>query len=574
MLNVHAPRLGLAVVAVLALTVCSSGPPEPSGPELRVIRLDQALQESPEETGFGGAGGVTHSALIDRIHALIDDKDVKGVLLELGELHGAWARAADLRAALQAVRKAGKPVHCYLEGSDNLGYAVLARVCDRISMSPAGILDVVGVSAEALYARELLQTLGLRADMVQIGRFKGAADTATRDDMPEEVRQTMSALLDDLQGELVAAIAERRKLSSADAQALIDRGPFTSEQARAEGLVDDVVFDDAARAVAKKAVKAERVADEQLEPEDKPAGLLDLLQALSGGDEEESASGQRLVLAHLDGTIMIGGDKSFRSAHARAFVRAMRGYADDKDVKALVLRIDSPGGSVLASDMMWHALRRVAKRKPVIVSIGDMAASGGYYVASAGTEIMAQELSIVGSIGVVGGKIVVEDLAERVGVHVERLARGRRAGWTSAAHAFTEDERNAFQTALQSAYERFLARIAEGRHMTREKISPLAEGRIMSARRAQAGGLIDRLGGLRDALARAREKGGLAADAPTEVWPERPTLMQAIAQLTSGGSQALQSSLLSSDQLEGFAELLLAGEASQAAVMPFLLSLH
>ncbi|HMI91997.1 MAG TPA: signal peptide peptidase SppA, partial [Polyangiales bacterium] len=419
-----------------------------------------------------------------------------------------------------------------------------------------------------------LQTVGLRAEMIQIGRFKGAADTVTRDDMPEEVRQTMSALLDDLQGELVGAIAERRKLTPAEAQALIDRGPFTSEQARSEGLVDDVGFDDAARAVAKKAVKAERVENEELEPKAEPTGLFDVLEALFGDDESEEPSGERLVLAHLDGTIMVGADKSFRSAHARPFVAAMRKFADDKDVKALVLRIDSPGGSVLASDMMWHALRRVAKRKPVIVSIGDMAASGGYYVASAGSEIMAQDLSIVGSIGVVGGKIVAEDLAERIGVHVERLARGRRAGWTSAARAFTDDERSMFQKTLQSGYDRFLARIAEGRKMTRERIAPLAEGRIMSARRAQQGGLVDRLGGLRDALARARERGRLPADAPTQVWPERPTLMQAIAQLTSGGSQALQTSLLSGQPLGGFAELLLAGEASQAAVMPFLLSLH
>jgi protease-4 len=390
--------------------------------------------------------------------------------------------------------------------------------------------------------------------------------------MPEEVRQTMSALLDDLQGELVAAIAERKKLSPAEAQALIDRGPFTSEQARAEGLVDDVGFDDAARAVAKKATKAERVETEEIEPEDEPTGLFDVLEALLGDDDSEAPSGERLVLAHLDGTIMMGGDKSFRSAHARSFVQAMREFADDKEVKALVLRIDSPGGSVLASDMMWHALRRVAKRKPVIVSIGDMAASGGYYVASAGTEIMAQELSIVGSIGVVGGKIVVEDLAERAGVNVERLARGRRAGWTGAMHAFTDDERGAFQAMLQSSYDRFLARIAEGRKMTREKITPLAEGRIMSARRAHQGGLIDRIGGLRDALTRARERGGLKADTPTQVWPERPTLMQAISQLTSG-SQALHTSLLSGQPLGGFVELLIAGEASHAAVMPFLLRL-
>jgi protease-4 len=563
----------LLLAPLLALAACSPSRPVKTGSALQVIRIEQAADESPEEqSGLGGSSGPTHASLLERIHDLASDKLTKGVLLELGPLHGAWARAADLRTVLLEVRQAGKPIHCYVEETDNLGYALLARVCDRISMSPAGIIDLVGVATETLYARELLQTIGLRAELVQIGRFKGAADPATRDDMPAEVRQTLSALLDDLQAEVVSAVAARRSLSAADAQALIDRGPFTSDQARAAGLIDDVGFDDAARAVAKKATKAERVENDLFEPDEEPQGVFDVLHALFAS-EHEGPSGKRVVLAHLNGTIMVGADKSFKSAHARPFVKAMREFADDKDVRAVVLRIDSPGGSVLASDMMWHALRRVAKRKPVIVSVGDLAASGGYYVASAGSEIMAQDDSIVGSIGVVGGKLVGEELAKRIGVHFERLARGKRAGWTSAAHAFTDDERSAFEAMLREGYDRFIARIIEGRHMTRERIAPLAEGRIMSARRAREGGLVDKLGGLREALARARERGGLPPDAPVQVWPERPTLFQALSQLT-GGSQAIGSALLEGQHVEGFVQLLLAGEANEAAVMPFQLDVR
>src|SRR5690242_1458804 len=168
----------------------------------------------------------------------------------------------------------------------------------------------------------------------------------------------------------------------------------------------------------------------------------------------------------------------------------MRHWGDDRNIRAVVLRIESPGGSALASDRMWHAVRRVAKRKPVIVSIGDMAASGGYCVASAGTRVLASDESLVGSIGVVGGKIVGEELGTRFGVHSERIGRGQRSGWMSSLHAFSDDERGAFSSLLEDTYTRFLDRIVEGRNLPRERVLPLAEGRIMSGRRAREGGLV------------------------------------------------------------------------------------
>jgi protease-4 len=479
---------------------------------------------------------------------------------------------ADLRDALLALKKTGKSIHCHFETTDNLGYSLLAQTCDRISITPAGMLDLVGVSVETFYAHQLLQMLGLGADVIQIGRFKGAADPFTRDDMPDEVRQTMNALLDDLEATLVAAIARGRSLQPQQVQALIDKGPFTADDALRAGLVDEVAFDDGARAKAKAAAKAERVVEEALHPSRESPGLWEIVRALTSGSEAHKVSGKRIVLAYLDGTIMRGSPGSLRSGHAEAFVRRMRELGDDADVRAVVLRIDSPGGSAMASDLMWHAVRRVAKRKPVIVSIGDVCASGGYYVASAGSEILAQDQSLVGSIGIVGGKLVAQDLAQRVGIHVQRLSRGKRAGWSSAAHAWDADERGAFEHALRDGYDRFVSRIAEGRGMKPEQIEPLAQGRLMSARRAREGKLIDREGGLDAAIALARKRSNLPNEAPIQVWPERPTLFQALSEM-AGGAEGRSALLRLMDVTEriGIVETLLSGDDMPATVLPFVL---
>jgi protease-4 len=572
--------LALALAAPCWLGACkqrSAHPP--SSKELRTFRVDEPLPESPQQGPFARTP-ITHYALLERISSTATEPRVSAILLQLGDMGGAWSRAADIADALAEVKRAGKPVHCHFEVTGNLGYALLARACDRISMTPGGYLDLVGVSAQLVYARELLQTVGVSAELIQVGQFKGAADTFTRDDMPEPVAQTMNAILDDLQSEVVTAIAGGRKLGPDGVRALIDRGPFTAAQALAAGLIDDVGFDDEARAHAKHAGKAQRIVVEKLKDEDEELGLGDLLRALSGSDDEDEPTGKRLVLAYLDGTIMRGGEGSFRSSHAEAFVSAMRRFGNDPEVEAVVLRIDSPGGSALASDLMWHAVRRVAKRKPVIVSLGDMAASGGYYVAAAGSEIVAQDQGLVGSIGVVGGKIVAEELSQRVGIHIEQLTRGEHADWMSPVRKWSPDERSVFEASLHETYDRFLMRVAEGRRKQRSQIEPLAEGRLMTARRARAGGLVDHEGGISTAIALARKRAKLPHAAPVEVWPEPPGLLEALSQLTSGDAEskvkaALIEPVLSSVSRAGIVEALLSPEGLRAsAVLPYVLSLR
>jgi protease-4 len=568
-------RWGAALVMAIGLGACAPAAAPKVGKELRVIRFDELPDESPQHGLFGNE--LNHRALIDRIAGLADDADVSGVFLHIGELSGAWARGADLRDALADVHKKGKPIHCHFETTDNLGYALLAESCDRISITPSGTLDLVGVAIETLYAHELLQNLGLDAQMLQQGRFKGAADPLTRDDMPKEVQETLGAIVDDLQARVVASIARGRKLSPERVQALIDQGPFTAEDARTGGLVDEIVFDDGARGAAKLAAKAERVVDEALKPGKPSIGFFDIVHALFSDESEEKPKGDRLVLAYLAGTIMRGAPSSYRGAQAEAFVHAMRGFATDPQVKAVVLRIDSPGGSALASDLMWQAVRKVQKRKPVIVSIGDMCASGGYYVASAGSEIMAQNESLVGSIGVVGGKVVASDLAERVGVHFAHLGRGKHAGWQSVTRPFTTEERALFEHHLRDTYDRFIDRIAEGRKLTRSQIEPYAEGRLMTARRAREGRLVDSEGGLRSAITHAREQARLGKDAQVQVWPEKPTWLDALGSLSGNAESESNSALLArviGSRQGALFETLLSRDALSGAVLPYVLSAH
>lgn len=530
------------IVAAVALAGCGGGRPgeeavpNPARRELREIVLLEAPGESSQPSFFEGPQPAVHDVL-ERIADARRDEHAVALFVRLGPMGGAWGRIDDLREALQAVRDAGKPVHCHFETIDNAGYSLAASACDRLTVTPAGMLDTVGVAAQVFYARSLLDQIGVAADLLQVGSFKGAAEPFTRQDMSPEMRESLGALLDDLQGGLVASIASGRRMTAERAQEVLDGGPYDSEGALAAGLVDAIEFDDEARTRAREAGSATRNVRVHLLPEHEDVTLADLLGALASGESPvQEVTEPHVVLAYLDGEITDAEERSSGSTgQAGPFVTRMRELAEDESVRAVVLRIDSPGGSALASDRMWHAVRRIAARKPVIVSVGDMAASGGYYVASAGDEIVAHPASIVGSIGVVGGKIDASALLARLGVHAETLTRGAHAGWSTPTAPFTDEERVVLRRMMESTYRRFVRRIAHAREMPEDRVLASAEGRIWSGREGLERGLVDRLGGLDAAMALARERAQLGEDAPVVEWPERRTMLESMLEGLSGG---------------------------------------
>lgn len=526
----------LTILASLTTASCSEETKESDEPVVRELRLLQAFPDGAEHDPFAPPQPTLHDVL-ERIWEATDDDRVKGLFVRVGTLQGAWGSVGDLIEALDGFRSENRPVHCHFESVDNVGYLLLASSCDRISMSPAGTLDLIGPAAVMIYARSLLEKVGVEAEIIHMGRYKGAGDMFIRDDMPTEAKQSMDAILDDLQGALVTAVKSRSDGDVKRAKALIDGGPYGSAAAEQVGLVDAVSFLRESRDEIKKAAAVETIRRTRMLPKQEQLTLGQFLGLLSGEAEKHESTGERVALVFVNGNITDGESSSSGDAVSGPFVRAMERLENDENVKAVVMRINSPGGSALASDRMWEAARALAETKPLIASVGDMAASGGYYIASAADEILAHPNSLVGSIGVVGGKFNFAALAEDIGVHTFILQRGKRAAWSTPVRALNTSERQAFEMMLRDTYERFISRVAAGREMERDAVLAAAEGRVMTAQDGKELGLIDEMAGLSAALDKARAAAGLGQDAPIEIWPAPKGILDSINELLSGNGE-------------------------------------
>lgn len=533
----HARRFALILAAMLAslsMSSCSrSDEPASSGPVVHELRILEPFPDGAEHDPFELPQPTLHD-ILERIWESTENDDVRGLFIRVGPLQGAWGSVGDIAEALAQFRSDDRPVHCHFETADNVGYLLLASACDRITMSPAGVLDLVGPAAVMVYARSFLEKIGVRAEIVHMGRYKGAGDVFIRDDMPEETEESMGAILDDLHGALVEATKARTEGDVEKANAIIDGGPYVSTEAKEAGLVDAIGFVRESREEIKKAAGVETIERTRMLPKPEELTLGQFLDLLTGEEDEAESRGERVALVFVTGTIRDGETDRIGDAVAGPFVRVMERLEEDEDVKAVVLRINSPGGSALASDRMWEAARNLAETKPLIASVGDLAASGGYYIASAADQILAHPNSLVGSIGVVGGKFSLADLTEDAGIHTYVLQRGKRAAWATPVRPWNETERQAFEKLLRDTYDRFIDRVATGRKIPREAVLAAAEGRVMTAQDGKELKLVDEMAGLSEALDRARAAAGLGADVPVEVWPPSKGVLDAITDLLSG----------------------------------------
>ncbi|MGB0679107.1 MAG: signal peptide peptidase SppA [Polyangiales bacterium] len=496
----------------LLLGASCGGGEAPKDPHL----LHWRLQSLPREgTPSVWREGLPLQAVLGRLRQASQDEAVRGLFLEVQPLGGQFARLSEIRAALGAWRRRGKKVHCHFDQADNGSYWLMAQVCDQLSMGPGGLLDFTGLALTSVYFGQLLERLAIDAEVIQVGRYKGAGDMFTRARMAPWVRRSLQGLVDELQARVTLSTARARRRSGLAMRRIMDRGPLSAQVAKALGMVDAVHFADAARALALRQAKVKRLRPMRAKSGEGAARLRQLWRGLRA----QAPSGSRLLVAHVTGTLVDAGSSDGERTAAEDFVAQMRQARDDDEVRGVVLRIHSPGGSALASDRMWHAVYHLAKKKPVAVSIGDMAASGGYYVASAGRRIFAHGASILGSIGVVGGKVHLGRATDKLGIHMEMIEGHPHAGWSSPARPLSDVEHTQLTRLFRGAYARFLHRIARGRDLTRAQIRPLAAGRLFTGVRAKKGGLVDALGGLDAALAWTRK----AAKAPDDVtlvhWP-------------------------------------------------------
>lgn len=475
----------------------------------------------PDGVGQGGllADVSPHlHRVVERLDKAAGDARVKAVLLSIESPDLGRARADELRGAIARVKKAGKPVAAYLISSEPIHY-MLATACDTITMPPAATLEITGVRTEVTFFKAMLDKLGVEAEILQVGEFKGAGEPLTRTSMSPQLRTQYESFVGDLYEQMVERIAADRKLPLDGVREFIDIGVFTPESAREAKLIDAVGYEDEVVTALAGAIKvdapklARDYAEQKIDSDFSGIGGLVKLVEMLSGQKQQSAGGKKkqVAIVHLTGEIkegkgsddLLGGG----SAGSASVIEAIRDAAKDEQVVAIVLRIDSPGGSALASDLIWREVERT--EKPIVASLSDIAASGGYYVAVAADKIVAAPGTLTGSIGVVGGKIAIGGAMEKFGVHTDVVSKGRNAGWLSMQTPFTAEERAVFLATMKDVYRLFTSKVAAGRKLDMEKIATLAEGRVFTGRMAKELGLVDRLGTLEEAIDEARKLAGI-----------------------------------------------------------------
>lgn len=495
------PRAGFSASAHLR-----SDPPKLPSLFVRPTVVQVQIGEAQELSASGWLSPETHAPFLQSLRALqriAQDDEIHAVLLSFQSSSFGWAQAAELRSALDAVRASGKKVYAWLSTADLKSYSV-AVSADEVYGAPAGGLFITGIELGVTYLGVLLRRFGVNADFVAIGDYKSAPETFTEGGPSDAAREQTEALLDEIFNTATAYIAQRRPLSLAQVKAQIDEAPFTSAQAQARGLLDGVLHYDELEGVARRDFG--------------PRVSFVPAQRLLAKAEARWGNLPKIAVLYAVGTITDGESVAnpltgVASTGAQSFIQAVRQARENPQIRAVVLRVDSPGGSVTAADAMWRELSQLARVKPLVVSMGDTAASGGYYIAAPGARIFASAQTLTGSIGIFSGKFDLSGLFSFIGLQKTEYRRGADASLMSNQAKFTEGQREKVRAGLQALYDLFIDRVAQGRgQLTREAVLAAAGGRVWSGAAARERGLVDRSGGLLAAIDDAAARAGLAPD--------------------------------------------------------------
>jgi len=481
----------------------------------------------PESIGgglFQPPASRTYVALARAVERIAGDPDVSGAFVKLGGASLDWAQTEELAGLFDKLKKKGKPVVCHAHSLSNSSAAFALRACSRTWLSPAGDAETVGIAAQIMYMRGLFDKLKVGVDFLHVGKFKSGVEPFTREGPSEPARESLTETLRAIRDGWLEQATQAGKPDSV--RLALEQGPWSPEDAKKQGLIDAVGYESEALVDAKKLAKVEHV-DATYGGSNKGSKGLDIAQIVRviAGSDDSATTQPHIAVLPAEGSIAMdsGGPLESGGITARAITKTIRRLKGDDTIKAVVLRIDSPGGSALASDLIWHELRELQKKKPLVVSVGGMAASGGYYMACAGDRIFAEPTSIVGSIGVFGGKIVFSGALEELGVHTETFpaspepGAGARAASQSPFSTWDDPTREKVRVGMQSVYDLFISRVADGRKLSLDKVEEVAQGRIWSGRQGLDRGLVDQLGGVTDAIRHARKLAKLPEEAPVTV---------------------------------------------------------
>lgn len=493
----------------IAAEVAFKGYREPSGSQPPGFALRIRLERTPSTR--------EHVALLRQLWQIAEDESaIDAVVFELRTSPGSsMAHVQELRDAVYLLRRAGKRVLCHLEDSDGSSL-YLCSAADRILVNPAGGIRFAGLRARYFYYANLLDKLGVKADFVRIGDHKSAPESFTRSGASEVARADKIDLVQQHERHLTLGISHGRKLSAQQVRERLAKGPFVAVEAKAAGLVDGYAFDD----------ELESEVSRLLE---RPVRLVNDERGPYAARFNGSNAGVAIIYVEgdmVDGRSQIIPLLGMKLAGSYTIAEAIKSARENPQIGALVLRIETGGGSAMAADVIWREIERTTKVKPVVVSMGTAAASGGYYIASPGTRVFANPLTITGSIGIFYGKADVSALLRKIGVNVEVYKTAPRADAESLFRPFTDEERVELKRKVWQFYDVFLQRVAEGRKLTKEQVDAVGQGRVWTGEQALAHKLVDELGGLRQAIAAARALAGLPAHGPiVELPPVETTLI-------------------------------------------------
>ena len=526
--------IGIVGVAVIWLAL-RKGEPTIRDNSVLTLRVAGSLPDySPDDPfkKFFGGPDQSLTGLIMQFKKAKVDKRIKVILLDVNMSGVGWGKAEEIRDAITDFRSSGKQVYAFIELGLNKEYYI-ATACDKIVMPPPGELFVNGLAADVMFFRGSLDKLGIYPDIFQIGKYKTAGNTFTQKQMTDAHREFMDELITDLFNRYVNTIAQTRKKTPDEVRAIIDNAPYNSVKAKEVGLIDDMLYRD----------DLEKQLKKQLGYKDS-----DTFTPVRGVDYRDVSpeslglnKGERIAVIYATGDIGSGSSQNSpsgdQSIGSDTVAKALNDAAADNSIKAIVLRIDSPGGSGLASDIIWHAVEAANQKKPVVVSMSDVAASGGYYISASASKIIAQPSTITGSIGVLAGKPVMRGFYDWLGISNEYILRGKTSGMFRETEKFSDAERAKFEEWIKTTYyQDFVPKVAKGRKKDEQYIDSVAQGRVWTGAQAKDRSLVDEFGGLDRAIEVAKQLAKIPADKGVErvILPYPTTFIQ---QLLSGGGE-------------------------------------
>ncbi len=467
------------------------------------IKLSGEIQEkAPRDflmSMFGRGPSLSMDDIWMNIKKAKVDSRIKSLVLRLGYIQSDWAKINEIRESVLDFRKSGKNAYAYIDESmesDKQYY--LATACDRIVLHPLGSLVVNGIGGYIPFFKKTMDKLGIEAEVEHVEEYKTAYNMFTEEGFTPAHKRMMKSLYESLYSYYIKVLAEAREKSEEEIRALIDHGFYQGEKALEAGLVDDLLFEDEF--------------EDLLKEKEKKLSKITFGQYLKIKPSSLGLNkGKKISLIYGMGPIHTG-EGFYQSMGSSTVARWIKKARKDKSIAAVIFRVDSPGGSAVASDVIWREVALTKKEKPFIVSMSGMAGSGGYWISMAAHKIVAQPQTLTGSIGVISGKFNMVKLYEKLGITADKLTYGKRADLYSTFRRLTQEERDFLKKEILWIYDQFLTKVAEGRNLSKKEVDKIGKGRVWTGIQAKELGLVDEIGGLSRALELAKELAGIPTD--------------------------------------------------------------